>query len=306
MGINNLMMKVISVIFCAILLSSASLAQQSRSGKLENIYKEVPRYEDQPVYWLFVHSNDCSYEIRVNDMPVYTDYNEGSAKSLSFPLNPLLLKSGKQTLNLTLLPKSDNEFRLASTLSKEYSVKIRIVRSENGKDSVVLEKEYRADQANQPALKKYAVSFDADLPYELSGWQYGANLKEEKQSELEKEVIRYYKDIIRDYETRNLTGVEDKYYGRQSEYAECSYLDQPEDSKKLVEELRKDLDKKQDFELEHYKLQLYGNGKVVSLIRTDGEFRGKSAFLGLTDDNFYIYNLLLYRPSPGAPLEVIR
>ncbi len=243
---------------------------------------------------------------RIDDMPVYTDFNEGALKSLSFPINPLLLQSGEHILNLTLLPKSGSDFKLNTTLSEGYSVKIKIVRNENKKDIVVFEQEYKAGPNNKLPLREYIVPFNVDVPYKLSGWQNGIDLKQEDENTLEKEVIGFYNDMIKDYETKNLKNVGEKYYKRQLENAESLYLDQPQDSRKLVEELQEDLNKKQDFKLEHYKMEFYGNGKVVGLIRTDGEFRGKSAFLGLTDEGFYIYSLLLYRPKAGEPLQVIR
>lgn len=292
--------------FVFILLTGSSNAQQREQTKLDSLYKEIPHYEDQPEYWLSIHSNDCSYIAKVNDMPVYTDFNAGSLQSVSLPINTLLLQSGKQILNITLLPKTGSDFGLAPTLSKAYSIKVRIVRSEKKIETVVLEKNYQADEDDNYPLKEYMVSFDAEVPYQLSGWQHVADLQHEDPNLLKKEVVAFYNDIIRDYKIKNFKGLAEKYYARQLENAESLYMDGPEDSKKLAKELKNDLDRKQEFKLEHFKLQFYGNGKVVALIRTDGEFRGKSALLGLTDEDFYSYSLLLYRRNAGAPLEVIR
>ncbi len=299
-------MKIACMIFGFILLSGSSNAQQSKSAKLENLYNEIPHYENRPEYWLSVHSNDCSYIAKVNDMPVYTNFNEGNLQSVSFPINTLLLRSGKHILNFTLLPKTDSNFGLAATLSKEYAIKVKIVKIENKKETIVLEKNYVADDGGNLPLKEYNLSFDVEVPYQLSGWQDGIDLKQEDLNLLEQEVVGFYNDITNDYEIKNFESLEEKYYTRQLENAECLYQDGPEDSKKLVKELKNDLNKKQDFTLEHFKLQFYGNGKVVALIRTDGEFRGKSALLGLTDEDYYIYSLLLYRRKSDGPIEVIR
>lgn len=288
--------------FCAVDAQKTDV----KTNKLESIHQEIPHYQNQPQYWLFVHSNDCSFSAKVDDMPVYTDFNSGSLKSVSLPINPLLLESGKHTLAVTLLPKIDDNYNLDTTLSKAYSVKIKIVRNENKKDSVLFEEEFKASPQEEPPLKEYLIPFDVEVPYKLSGWKNGVNLQAEDAKVLEQEVVNMYKSLMKDYETKNMSSVVDKYYKRQLENAESLYLDSPQDSKNLIAELQKDLNKKQAFKLEHYALQYFADGKVVALIRTDGEFRGKSAFIGLTEENFYLYNLLLYRPKQGAKLQVIR
>ncbi|MFD1772063.1 hypothetical protein [Sphingobacterium suaedae] len=281
-------MKLICSIIFLVLFSDSGFAQQ-----------------DQPRYWLFIHNNDCSYSASIDDMPVYTDFNDGSATSLSFPVNSLLLGSGKHILKLTLLPKSDSDFNLDASLSDAYSVKIRIVRNENKKDSIVLEKEYSTIPGEASPSAVHILPFDVELPYRLTGWQNGTDLTKEDKKELEREVVAYYKDMIRDYETKNFKSVAQKYELRLSEHSRSSYFDRA-DSIRLMAELKADVNREQTFRLEHYRMQFYGNGKVVALIRTDGEFKGRSAMLGLEDDNFYAYKLLLFRPNAGEPLQLIR
>ena len=59
--------------------------------------------------------------------------------------------------------------------------------------------------------------------------------------------------------------------------------------------------------LENYKLVFYGNGRMVALIRMDGEKKDQSALQAQLEDNSTeIYELLLHRPKSGSPLEVIR
>ena len=108
----------------ALAMSNSSCSQNQKKetmqeqNNLSELYKKVKSYKEQPEYWIFIHSNNCSYVATINDMPIYTDFNDGNMKSLSFPLNPLLPNTGAYTLKLALLPKQDDDFNLDSKIEK--------------------------------------------------------------------------------------------------------------------------------------------------------------------------------------------
>lgn len=274
-------------------------------NNLRELYKAIKTYKEQPEYWIFIHSNNCSYVATINDMPIYTDFNDGSMKSLSFPLNPLLLSSGSYGLKITLLPKQDSEFNLASKIEKNSSVQVKISRTLNKEEKVVLDETFSITEDSQAQLEKI-YDFKVDVPYTLLGWSKSNDLKKEDKNQLLKDVVGFYQNMMHLYQKKDISAISTSYHLRQLENAQALYSSKKEDSEKLATKLNKDINLFQNFKLENYKLQFYANGQVVGLIRTDGEFLGKSAFLGLTDQNFYIYPLLLHRPKPGAPLAVIR
>lgn len=274
-------------------------------NNLRELYKMIKTYKEQPEYWIFIHSNNCSYVATINDMPIYTDFNDGSMKSLSFPLNPLLLSSGSYGLKITLLPKQDSEFNLASKIEKNSSVQVKISSTLNKEEKIVLDETFSVKEDSQVQLEK-TYDFKVDVPYTLLGWSKSNDLKKEDKNQLLKEVVGFYQNMIHLYQKKDIAAISTSYHIRQLENAQALYSSQKEDSEKLVAKLNKDINLVQDFKLENYKLQFYANGQVVGLIRTDGEFLGKSAFLGLTEQDFYIYPLLLHRPKPGASLVVIR
>lgn len=87
----------------------------------------------------------------------------------------------------------------------------------------------------------------------------------------------------------------------------ANYMVELDDSNTLWNNLFSDMSQnKKILALEKYKMIFYGNGKVVSLVRIDDEFRGESAIIGETEDNYNFYPIYLHRPKVGAPLEVIR
>lgn len=203
------------------------------------------------------------------------------------------------------MPTTDNNYRLNNSLNNNYSIEVKISRTVNKKEIIVFDQKHSNDELNK-LLKEVVIPFESSVPYKLNGWSNSTDLTKLNEKDLEKEVVSFYNEIISDYNNKKIESIEKKYYNRQLENAQSLYSFKREDSEKLVSEINKDVNKNQDLKLENYKLVFYGNGKVVGLVRTDGEFFGKSAFLGLTDEDFYIYSLLLHRPKAGTPLEVIR
>lgn len=300
-------MKTIVILLSLTVLMPYSSYPQDQGANIlgDGLYKKIKTYKEQPEYWIFIHSNNCSYTATINDMPIYADFNDGSMKSLSFPLNPLLPASGNYGLKLTLLPKQDGRFKLASKIEKNSSVQVRISRTVGKAEKTVLDETLSIKEDGLPYLEK-TFDFNAEVPYSLTGWSKSTDLQKENGDQLKKEAADFYQNIMHLYEKRELAEISKIYYPRQLENAQALYLSAKEDDKKLMAKLGEEVNRVQKFRLEDYKLQFYANGKVVGLVRTDGEFLGKSAFLGLTEEKFFIYSLLLHRPKPGASLEVIR
>jgi uncharacterized protein (DUF2344 family) len=238
-------------------------------------------------------------------MPIYTDYNDGSMKSLSFPLNNFLLESKSHDLKISILPQIDDNYNLDTVLANEFSLDIKVARVENKQEAIIFNKKIYNSDHDEP-FKQIVIPFQSNVPYKLKGWINSVDLTKQDREILKKEVESFYKEMMNDYRNKKVESIEKKYYNRQLENAQSFYLYKKEDSEKLLSEINKDVNKEQNLNLENYKLVFYGNGKVVGLIRTDGEFMGKSAFLGLTEEYYYSYSLLLHRPKVGGPLEVIR
>jgi len=300
------MKTIIVLLSLTILMPYSSYSQNKDANSLDDgLYKKIKAYKEQPEYWIFIHSNNCSYTATVNDMPIYTDFNDGSMKSLSFPLNPLLPTSGTYGLKLRVLPKQDDTFNLASKIEKSSSIQIKISRTVGKEEKTILDETLSIKEDDLPYLEK-TFNFNVEVPYSLTGWSKSTNLQKENEDGLKKEVADFYQNMMSLYEKREIAAISNIYYLRQLENAQTLYLSGKDDTEKLIAKLSEEINRVQKFRLEDYKLQFYANGKVVGLIRTDGEFLGKSAFLGLTEQKFFIYSLLLHRPKPGASLEVIR
>jgi hypothetical protein len=78
--------KIILMALIGLLITLDSCAQNTKNKenmnknyieKVKNIYKEVRKYEYNPIYQLKVNSNLCTYEIYINDMLVDYSFTTG-------------------------------------------------------------------------------------------------------------------------------------------------------------------------------------------------------------------------------------
>lgn len=130
----------------------------------------------QPYYMIDFSASACLFEIRINDYPVIHMNVEGQVAS-NIPINYAILKSGTQSISLTILPNiGDLE------LHNKSEVKFNIKLFDVANDFVFNQQfgDYQSDPVGEKKLPiiKYMNSFQADVPYNLDVWQKGRNLKD--------------------------------------------------------------------------------------------------------------------------------
>ena len=71
--------------------------------KMEELIQErlgmVKTYPEKPAYYLQVNKTGCRLLVRVNDIPVGYHFVEDKGESMLYPINDLLLGSGKRTVS---------------------------------------------------------------------------------------------------------------------------------------------------------------------------------------------------------------
>ncbi|PAM93916.1 hypothetical protein B4N84_16740 [Flavobacterium sp. IR1] len=117
----------------------------------------------------------------------------------------------------------------------------------------------------------------------------------------------FYKNIIQDYENQNVNALASKYYKRQFEVAQTNYQTKIYDSQIVADAWVKNVNDSKPFIFNQYMLRFFGNGKMVALVKTDKYYINYSSLIREDNKgNYSCYDLMLHRPKPGAPLEVIR
>jgi hypothetical protein len=306
------MKKIIFLTFILITNISCSQKNNQKMGKekLLNLYKEVKMYDYNPRYWIDIQSKNCTYEILLNDIPLNQYFDMIESSTVSIPMNTRILKSGKQKLTIKMFPALDKKQIPENSLNNNSTIDIKISFGEFGKekakDYVTVLKYVTPEIKENTPFYETIIYFEAKVPYELKGWNEGVNLSKEDQNKLREEVEVKYNEIIKLYKDKDLNKLIDSYYNRETEIAQSLFFSKKSDSDELVNGLEKDINKNIPFKLENYNLRIYGEGKVVALIRNDINYKGLSALFCENDDEYYSYSLLLYRPASGARLEVIR
>lgn len=294
------MNKIVYISFFFLLFHISCNKAQDTLNKITNL----ETMNQQPIYTLKITSGN-PYETYINNMILEKDYLPGSTDN-ELIINDLILKSGKQKLRIVLFPNKGN--KIVDKLGIDY-LKLGIYKYNEGYQSYVERKstlvcEFKLDkqQGEMPIIVKEWI-FDAKVPYSLKNWENGVDLSKEDKDILTKEVVNYYNDlgkIINKGDKRSFLNIMEE---RDSEVFKSLYNDAiliKDDEEYMNNRLSKSIGSVQP--IKNYRLMFYGNGKIVTLENEKGE----TPLFGEDKDNVYSYQIYLYRPALGKPLEVIR
>ncbi|OXA94098.1 hypothetical protein [Flavobacterium hercynium] len=296
-------------------INKEDITNEENVKKVTNIYNEVKRYDYNPTYTLHIEkAANFSFEALINDFPVFEEYNP-RIMSGSKPINHAILKSGKQKLTIRMTPPVDKEYNMGHEIDMgNIALKLSINYGEYVLEKVNEFKEALRYElpAQKGKLPYYEVNleFDAIAPYEndIEGWQNGADLTKEDKDKLLKEVEAFYKELIEYYNTKDVNALAFKYYKKQFEMEQAHYVTKMYESQMVVDAWVKDVNELAPFVFDQYMLRFYGRGKMVALVKTDKYYINLSTLMREDPQSgkSIEYKMFLYRPKPGAPLEVIR
>lgn len=305
----------VSLSGCTQEVKKENIMREENVQKVANIYKEVKTYDYNPQYKLHIsEAANFSYEILVNGFPVHKNYKSGIVTG-SVPINEAILKKGKQTLTIKMTPPVDKQFNMGTEI--DLSIVALKLSIEYGDHNVEKYKDFKTvlnyEILNKNEKLPYCelnLEFDApEVPYEneVKGWADGVDLSKEDKHKLQEEVEDFYKEMIGYYETKNIDALAAKYYKSQKETAQAHFLNKKEDSQIVIDEWVKDLNDTRPFVWDKYTMKFYAGNKIVKLAKLDKYYIGLSTlFREDSEGNYVSYSMYLYRPKPGAPLEVIR
>jgi len=287
----------------------------------DEISKSVKRYPNEPTYYIGMYSERCSFQVLINDMPIWSFFDQGGMSGTMMPINDMIFKSGQQTVTIKVYSPVTINNVLAPTIGSNAQLQIVLAVTDwnNKMPTKVINKSLillpvingRAACEGLP-YAEYATTFDLQVPYETKSWQGGVNLIKEDSIVLQKEVLGIYEKVRSMWAKKDLIEILNFDKGVYTAAAQSLYRDTTT-WKEYSNDMLKILNNKH-FKmepLEHYVVNYYGNGKVVALERTDLWNRNSSALLkGYTredgDERTETEALYLYRPSKNAPLEPIR
>ncbi|QXP54773.1 hypothetical protein H0I25_11815 [Cellulophaga sp. HaHa_2_95] len=248
-------------------------AQQPKDPKTDNslIAKELRNYkfidDSRPGYYLQVNNQNCHYDIRINDLDAGKFFDPYPSYSVRIPLNLRILRSGEQLLSLRVLPFTGN------MLSKQANLQLRLMmypdmtdkENDYGGSITLWDWEMPAIDQDLPLFVMDTV-FEAKVPYKLDILdKYALDLSKMDEEKLLKEVLQLFKErhtqLYNNVHDENLLN---DFYQRLHVQ---TYYSKERINKLAAKAISKEPNKILQ-PLENFKLQLYGNGKIVTLLNT--------------------------------------
>ncbi|WP_405266368.1 hypothetical protein [Cellulophaga sp. Ld12] len=247
-----------------------------------------------------------SYEIYVNDLKITNNIQSGPVSGLEY-LNDYILNSGVQKIKLI-----DRDLKTNSNIPDDLfsQMKLEIFTSDENEENIEQLNgfDFPSTSIPRPYYFEYTWEFDAEVPYEIEGWKNGKDLTQLDSKELEKMLLdkfKYFKKILNDGEITKFMNENSKNY---SEFITANYYQNKWDE--YEENISETIGNQKGclLPLENYKMIISGDGKLVTLERTDIKYLGESALLAVnnTKNKLYTNYMHFYMPEDSEELEPIR
>lgn len=293
---------------------------------LETISKTVKHFPEEPYYFLEIDNIvGCTYEIYLNDFPVFKYYADGQV-SAQVDIQYYMLKNGPQKITYKLYPIGKRENGdVIPTLVDWTELKLKLLTIDKTKKDPYLSKKllskFHSPTAGDghsfiAAGQKYyenSFTFDAKLPFENKYVSNSTDLSKMDQKELLQKTVSAYKKIWQLMDERKKDEYFNYLYTKEVETSQSEYSSKDDLQESLNAYLVPfDNDTFKMEPLENYKMKLYANGKIVCLEQDTQDLRakGKSALWGKYKDKNHtlgsFYGLYLHIPEGKTEFEIIR
>jgi virulence-associated protein VapD len=224
----------------------------------------------QPYYTIELSVVACNFEVLVNDIPVLAMEVEGQIAP-NLPLNFAICKTGEQNLTVVMRPLKKQK-KIQPSAELKYNVRLYDVSN----DEFDFVKDFeeikfpKVDPNNDLTILENTSKFYAEVPYELTRWDEGVDLKDVK--DVEKKLKQAYYDIGGLVERENFVEFEKKVSLREQNMATAMYLS-PIEIKSRINSLINDV--KNGFKIKPLPKDMlfrtYGYGKIGAFKSVDGE-----------------------------------
>ena len=237
---------------------------------------------DGPVYRLRVKSS-LSYTIQINGITVATK-SQNTGNTRWFLINNSIPVSGGQELEITILPAMDddctNHLAFLGDVGYDHVFSLSIERT-NGvgsADAASVVYQYDLPEGDYSAqdVVVHQATFEAEVPYKLEDWRKGKAFDDADSAMLKAAVVAFYMKLKYHYEHNDgaeyVKLIEKGMYNlAQGAYFELAAFEELKQNKMnfIDKEPRVLMD------IDSCQLEIEGNGRVLSLRRTDGYNRGE-------------------------------
>ncbi|PTS92200.1 hypothetical protein DBR11_27385 [Pedobacter sp. HMWF019] len=223
----------------------------------------------QPYYQVDFSAAYCLFEIRVNDVLVFTLNLEGQTSTM-VPLNSAILQSGKQQITIKISPLAGQK-TLHPSAQFSYNIKV-FDAAKNLYFKEQLPGEYaveKVDPSKKQSFLTHTSSFNAEVPYSITAYQTATDLG--SVGGMKEKLQGAYQQLAKLIAKGNLEQIRKLISNRESVVATTMYLSKEESEDRITGMLG---NLKSGFKLEPIPensiLKIFGNRKLATLIRPDG------------------------------------
>jgi|GEM_PF-353798 hypothetical protein len=223
----------------------------------------------QPYYQVDFSAAYCLFEIRVNDVLVFTLNLEGQTSTM-VPINSAILQSGKQQIAIKILPLAGQK-----TLhpSAQFSYNIKVFDAANHLNfKEQLPGEYaveKVDPTKKQSFLAHTTNFNAEVPYSIAAYQTATDLG--SVGGMKEKLQSAFQQLAKLIAKGDLEQIRKLIANRENIAATTMYLSKEESEDRITGMLG---NLKSGFKLEpipeNAMLKIFGNRKLVTLIRPDG------------------------------------
>lgn len=324
------MKKFVLFLMCFQVLQSCAQNQKettmTKEQRIDFLKKKIETHTNQPIFYIDYYTHNSS-EVYVNDVLVYANFTDATG-AIRIPMNDAILKSGEQKVKVVLYPPIDKDGKMGESLPLDSYLELKVTEREWKNDELmdkdlVINYNIKEDPAlNREAdfsqKKSWVKEFNlrVSVPYELKGWSESENLVElNKKSPIKPKVEAAFRAIWEEWKNQNADAIDTRELIKQSEiniydYRDAAYVDRQQNA--LQNAFEEEQGTSEMLPLEHYEMYIMGDGKLVTLLRTDRENKmeqviriKKSNQKGEYEGTNW-YNYFLHIPKGKTEFEVIR
>nr|WP_315001657.1 hypothetical protein [uncultured Capnocytophaga sp.] len=273
---------------------------------VEEIAKQVKHYPSEKIYGIEYSNNDCFFDVFVDGLKVYTNFNRAEAGNSGTEINHLLFHSGTHSVTYKLFPIYHlEEYGITKNTLTDYSDLILNLYFYDLKGDVSREVTYPEHQVPKVKVTSqgdtiykfagagktyYEGSFEVelDVPYKLQPpFATAQDLRKMDQKLLMTKLLAKYKEVWQIYKNRELDNIARLEFDNLKQYAISNY-----ETKETIAEdwevfynVFKNNNTLEMQPLENYKLEFFADGKLVALMldTKDNRFRGNTALWAKVD-----------------------
>ena len=265
---------------------------------VEEIAKQVKHYPSEKIYGIEYSNKDCFFDVFVDGLKVYTNFNRAEAGNSGTEINHLLFHSGTHSVTYKLFPIYHlEEYGITKNTLTDYSDLILNLYFYDLKSDVSREVTYPEHQVPKVKVTSqgdtiykfagtgktyYEGSFEVevDLPYQLQPpFATAQDLRKMDQKLLMTKLLAKYKEVWQIYKNRELDNIARLEYDSLKDLFISHYA-----TPKTIKEnwaVIYDNYKNGTFEIqpiENYKLEFFADGKLAALMldTKDNKIRGNT------------------------------